>query len=157
MTNVLVPLYKSETDKTVVRRPIYYSKIRFSTVIRTCCSRTPSFEPNSDRQLPVILPHELIRYLGQHDLIPAQDTCRYWRHVRLHTSWGEDHPGTEEHKPGFLYGDDTKFSQQEKLCCICFGWTLDERTSSMECHHPLAIIRDEAWPILRIYTCTYIP
>ena len=45
----------------------------------------------------------------------------------------------------FLYGDDCKYSNQEKLTCVSCGFVLDERSSSMKTHLPLFIVREVSW------------
>ena len=47
--------------------------------------------------------------------------------------------------PMFLYGDDCKYSHQEKLTCVSCAFVLDERSSSMKTHLPVFIVREVSW------------
>ena len=105
----------------------------------------------------MVLPHQLIAHLHRYQhLVFEEDECsKYWEHSRRWFEWGETHyelrqsigSGTP-HCPLFLYADDTKFSEEEKLTIICLGGTLDTRSSSMETHWPLFVVRVVPWLIL---------
>ena len=102
------------------------------------------------RLLPVVLPHHLLIHLYQNDLLPLSrmDVHKYWDHMRNFATWGSDHPAVQiggVHVPVYLYGDDTRFSHQEKLTAVTLGFVLDDRTSSMETHYPLFLIREVPW------------
>ena len=77
------------------------------------------------------------------------NTREYWDHVRRHCSWAANFEATPEHIPAFLYGDDTKYNQQEKLCVLTLGWVLAGRSDSMLVHHPLCVIRDVPWHLFK--------
>ena len=106
--------------------------------LRTRCNSYP-------RKLPVILPHELIPHVLAHQHLDLQqlttEAAAYWTHMREHSGWAQNHPGTNRHQPLFLYGDDARFSQNEKLTVVYCGFCLDSRTHSMCVHLPLFIIR----------------
>ncbi|CAE7556716.1 Kcnh2 [Symbiodinium sp. CCMP2592] len=87
-----------------------------------------------------VIPHVLAhRHLDLQQL--TTETAAYWSHMREHSEWGRDHPGSNRHHPLFLYGDDAQFSQQEKLTVVYCGFCLDARKNSMCVHLPLFIIR----------------
>ena len=92
-----------------------------------------------------MLPQDLLRYLADEELLPEMDTREYWSHVRRHCSWASEHEASPDHIPAFLYGDDTKFNEQEKLCVLTLGWVLDPRKNSMLVHHPLCVLREVPW------------
>ena len=102
------------------------------------------------RTLPVVLPHHLVQYLSANgmlddELSAADELRQYWRHVMQYTDWGQEHPcinAPGRSLPTFLYGDDVKFSQQEKLTCVYWGFVLSKKTFSMDSHFPLFIIRE---------------
>ena len=105
------------------------------------------------RKLPVILPHHLMKHMWTHEQIPSHAVDpkalkEYWEHMECFSEWAFKHPacgGRErEHWPLWIYGDDVKFSNTEKLTVVMLGMVLDETKSSMKTHHPLFIIR-EAW------------
>ena len=78
------------------------------------------------RTLPIVLPHQLIQFLSANgmldDELNAVDEIReYWRHVAQYTEWGPGHPSANLQStslPTFMYGDDVKFSNEEKLTCV---------------------------------------
>ena len=96
--------------------------------------------------MPVILPHHLLQYLhgidaDQIDMDAARD---YWSHVQKHTDWGRVHPcpAGQPCNPLFVYGDDVKFNNNEKLTCVCMGYILSEKKGlSLRTHFPLFVIR----------------
>ncbi|CAE7710018.1 unnamed protein product [Symbiodinium sp. CCMP2592] len=120
MDTVEVPMMKSATDPTVVMR-----------------------------KLPVVLPHRLIPHLLKHNLVVPDFAAirEYWSHMFTHAEWGPEHPLAEQggnckHLPVYLYADDVKWTNEEKLTQVSLGLVLDERTHSMTTHFPLWILRE---------------
>ena len=121
LREVLVPMKKSFTDSSTVHK-----------------------------LLPVVLPHELFPVLMKHQplCVDLEDRVEYWNHCIQHMVWCTDPSeaiADAQHfrVPVYLYGDDTRFSQAEKLGVVMVGGVLDTRKSSMETHFPLFVIRDE--------------
>ena len=50
--------------------------------------------------------------------------------------------GELDSMPLFLYGDDTKYNQNDKLTVLTLGAVLDERTHSLLTHWPLCVVRE---------------
>ena len=95
-----------------------------------------------------MLPHELLPHLVKHGhVLPnKQEIGDYWSHMFRHASWGPGHPLNQAgqrcaHLPLFLYADDVKWTNEEKLTQVCVGQVLESRRSSMETHWPLFLIR----------------
>ena len=71
----------------------------------------------------------------------------YWDHMFTHASWGAAHPLNEpgkqcQHLPLFLYADDVKWTNEEKLTQLSLGIVVDGRKSSMETLWPLFLFRE---------------
>ena len=101
------------------------------------------------RLKPLVLPHQLIGYLCQNGhLEVSMDHDAYWKHMYDHASWGRTHPALQagpencHHLAAFLYGDDARYSKQEKLIVISLGLVLDPRKNSMLSYWPLVVIRE---------------
>ena len=118
---VLVPMKRSMTDNTIV-----------------------------EKSKPIILPHVLLEHLHRQGYLQIHDAVKamYWQHAQR-MAWFRDHPVARDaaeaseiqHLPLFLYGDDAKFSEQEKLSIVMLGCILDPRKHSMATHFPLFVIR----------------
>ena len=99
------------------------------------------------RKLPLILPHEMIPHVRAHHRgiidhgLHMEQTRAYWTHMRAHSQWARNHPGSDRHHPAFIYGDDARHTQNEKLCVVYCGFVCDTRTNSMLVHQPLFVIR----------------
>ena len=89
-----------------------------------------------------MLPHELLSHVANSGFLPAMELEPYWRHVRQHTAWGQYFPGNEETIPCYLYGDDTRYNNMQKLTVVTLGFVLDGRQSSMQTHYPLFIVQE---------------
>ena len=122
MAKVLAPMKRSSTDNTIV-----------------------------EKMKPVVLPHQLLEHLHGQGYLQIHDELKtaYWEHAKR-MAWFENHPVARdaaaegykiEHLPLFLYGDDAKFSEQEKLSIVMMGCLLDSRKHSMATHWPLFVIR----------------
>ena len=149
MDYVTVPLRTSVVDGTVVERPGFRNHKLEESVTNTymyICD-LPSCHAEPARKLPIILPHVLFGHLSRHGLLPRLPTAEYWEHMKQHASWGQGpHRDTDpDVVPCFLYGDDTKYNQQEKLSVIMVGMVLDPRRSSMMTHYPLGVLKEVAW------------
>ena len=97
----------------------------------------------------MVLPHQLIPHLLKikHLLPDPAEMQRYWIHMFTHAEWGPQHPlraqgGDCKHLPLFLYADDVKWTNEEKLTQVSLGMVLDMRKHSMATHWPLFIIRE---------------
>ena len=129
-----------------------------------------SFTDNSviQKLLPVVLPHELFPFLAKYGHLPKDlsTIAKYWEHACEHMVWASHEqawangPNETKHlrMPLYLYGDDTRFSGNEKLCVVMIGAVLDERSSSMATHFPLFVIRLETWLLSSSFsrTCTVV-
>ena len=90
-----------------------------------------------------MLPHELVSHLAKSghflDLGPDKSQA-YWKHFQsVNASWSM---GELDSMPLFLYGDDTKYNQNDKLTVLTLGAVLDERTHSLLTHWPLCVVRE---------------
>ena len=146
MDYVNVPLRTSVMDETAVERQV--SEITSGVLVYIDvkgCGYTCHAE--AARKLPIILPHVLFSHLSRHGLLPKLPTATYWQHMKQHASWGQGpHYDTDpDVVPCFLYGDDTKYNQQDKLSVIMVGMVLDPRRSSMITHYPLGVVKEVAW------------
>ena len=100
------------------------------------------------RKLPVILPHELIKWLVEKDLMPeirAQDTAYYWQHMAQHAEWAKPCKDWRETHPLFLWGDDAVYNKQrDKVVAVALGFVLDDRKSSLHTLFPLFTYKFES-------------
>ena len=97
----------------------------------------------------MVLPHRLIPHLLTHKLVVPDFAAirEYWNHMFTHAEWGPGHPLAEQgekckHLPIYLYADDVKWTNEEKLTQVSLGMVLDERKHSMRTHFPLWILRE---------------
>ena len=132
MSTVTVPMKKSIIDSTVVYRCLGLN-------CRTC-RRVNLFG------VPASSTAGNFRWCSH--AIDPKALKEYWDHVECFTDWGFCHPVCQANSevrgawPLFVYGDDVKFSQAEKLTVVMAGLVLDETKSSLHTHHPLFIIRE---------------
>ncbi|CAE7280797.1 unnamed protein product, partial [Symbiodinium sp. CCMP2456] len=104
------------------------------------------------RTMPVILPHDLLAFMHSNGMQEIDEgACRkHWEHLTKFTSWAAGHPCNTEPTSSsqlpvatFLYGDDIKHSQNEKLTVMYLGYSLaDKKMDSMKSHFPLFVIRE---------------
>ncbi|CAE7333803.1 unnamed protein product [Symbiodinium sp. CCMP2592] len=81
------------------------------------------------KQLPVLLPHELLPWLVKHGALPVDETAsaavsQFWAHAR---DVGMPLNGaTDDHIPLYLWGDDAQFTEnQDKLVAVAMGRVLE--------------------------------
>ena len=101
------------------------------------------------RKKPVILPHHLIHYLHKEGISDIDEAAsrHYWQHIQKFTEWGAGHPCSADPSDlvigTFVYGDDIKFNNNEKLTAVDLGYVLAEKkVDSMKTHHPLFVVRE---------------
>ena len=105
--------------------------------------------PATVRQLPMLLPHELLPWLVQQSVFPIDDQeykhiAYYWQHLR---KMGIDtHGARDEHIPLYLWGDDAQVTETsaEKLCVVAFGRVLESTKDALLTVWPLFLYR-QAW------------
>ena len=111
--------------------------------------------PLSFRTMPVVLPHHLLSYMHSEGMQEIDEwACRkLWEHLVKFTAWASTHPCNTDTLDAqlpvgiFLYGDDIKHSNNEKLTVMYLGYTLAEKKmDSMKSHFPLFVIREAIDP-----------
>ena len=98
------------------------------------------------RRLPVVLPHRLVEWLVELDLMHHSDRegkGRYWKHLASRLSWAKEH--VEDyglcHEPIYLWGDDAQYNERlDKLVVVSMGFVLDKRPAA-ESVYPLFCYR----------------
>ena len=95
------------------------------------------------RQLPLVLPHKLLPWMLELDMLPLptdEELERYWNHLASRVGWASSHVAI--HGPHFVplwvWGDDAQYNKRnEKVVCLAIGGVLDERKHSVNITWPL--------------------
>ncbi|CAE7222271.1 unnamed protein product, partial [Symbiodinium pilosum] len=84
----------------------------------------------ANRQLPVLLPHELVPWLVEQGVFPVDEEsdaahAEFWEHLQKVGT--PTHNATANHVPLYIWGDDAEFTEhhQDKLVVISIGRVLE--------------------------------
>ena len=108
------------------------------------------FEGFPARQMPMVLPHDLVSAMAKAGLWPSQigkaESVRdWWEHNAKKNNWYCNHPAftDQKHEPLCLYGDDACLTKagNEKMVCITLSHCLDTRSDSLVTSWPLCLFR----------------
>ena len=145
-----VPFYKSATDSTIVirlgdRKGIMHMHGPINYIL---------FGGFPARQMPVVLPHDLVSAMAKAGIWPSQigkaESVRdWWEHNAKKNNWYCNHPAftDQKHEPLCLYGDDACLTKagNEKMVCITLSHCLDTRSDSLVTSWPLCLFRCVSW------------
>ena len=98
------------------------------------------------RQMPYILPEDLIPWLMNRKLwpeIPQRKIKRYWNHLRDVKSDIANSSADGSHHPIWIWGDAANYAKDQNILVICFGSVLDDATDSITKCFPLVLLREE--------------
>ena len=100
------------------------------------------------RSQPLVLPHEIIPWLVERGVFPVgpeaeEEVTQYWSHM---DKMGTPRNGaSHQHVPLYLWGDDAQFTEnQDKLCAVSFGRTLESGKNSLIFCWPLFLYHHAA-------------
>ena len=91
------------------------------------------------RKMPILLPHELIPWLVQHNVFPfdGEADAEFWEHLlKVGTP---THGATPAHVSLYIWGDDAEFTEhhQDKLVVVSMGRVLETRRHALRYCWPL--------------------
>ena len=112
-----------------------------------------SFYVGDVRQMPYVMPEEIIPWLMDRKLWPStpeRKIKRYWNHLQeVNSEIAAASPDCSHH-PVWIWGDAANYNKDQNVIVICFGSVLDDETDSIKKCFPLVICREESW-LLPLY------
>jgi len=116
-----------------------------------CWTDVPLWEYGDDgwdqvsKQMPYIIPEEIIPWLMDRNLWPETPTrkiTRYWNHLRdVKSELSDVSDGT--HHPLWIWADAANYIKDQNILVVCFGSVLDDETNSINKCFPLVLCREE--------------
>lgn len=98
------------------------------------------------RQMPYIIPEEIIPWLMDRNLWPETPTrkiTRYWNHLRdVKSELSDVSDGT--HHPLWIWADAANYIKDQNILVVCFGSVLDDETNSINKCFPLVLCREDS-------------
>lgn len=101
--------------------------------------------------MPVILPHELVPYLIQHNIMLNNDDMdqeieKYWQFLSYTGFPHSTNKAGTGCIPLWIWGDDAQYNElQSKVVIVAIGCVLDPRTCSKTTVWPLFAYKVEPW------------